>query len=349
MTAPQHPSARSERFAGLTRGAAGFLILAVAAVLVLVLIGTAATLPAVPTGIDDPGRAVRWGVPVARAVLDLSAVATAGLGLLPRLVGFDRPARSEPVLAPTRRLAVWTSLIWAVAALVSVVLLTVELGGPATPAGVWSYLAHLSAGKGLLLSAGCAAGSAVLAAMAIRHGERIPAELRFGLALFGLLPLPLTGHATDSHQHDVAMVALEVHVAAATTWAGGLAAVVLVLARHRGLLAEALPRLSAVATWCIFAIAVTGLVAGLIQLAASPVTSLPGSLFSTWYGLLLLAKLLCLMTVGMIAIPVRWRVLPAVAAGRRAPLALWCGWELLVLGAAFGVAVLLTGVAVVPR
>ena len=56
----------------------------------------------------------------------------------------------------------------------------------------------------------------------------MPAELRAGIALFGLLPLPLTGHASNWAYHDLSMVLMELHVVTASAWAGALGAVLVV-------------------------------------------------------------------------------------------------------------------------
>ena len=332
----------------MTRSVGVFAGLLVAAALVAGLVGTAVTEPGSVLGIAEPPAVARFGIPIARILLDLCVVVTAGIALLARLVGFDDPQRTEPALVPSRRVAVWASIGWLLSALVALVLLTVELGLPPTPAGVWSYVSNVAAGKGLLLSAGCAALSWWLAALACRYGEKVPAELRVGVALFGLLPLPLTGHASNWRYHDLSMISMELHVVAASAWAGGLGAVVVFLARRPDLLAVALPRFSRLATWCVVIVGLTGVFNGLLELALSPVTSLPGSLVSTRYGVLVLAKAVCLALVAVLAVHVRTRLLPRIAAGRHAAVALWCGWELIVLAVAFGVAVVLTRTSVTP-
>jgi copper resistance protein D len=166
--------------------------------------------------------------------------------------------------------------------------------------------------------------------------------------LFGLLPIPLTGHASNWYWHDMAMISMELHVVAATAWTGGLAATIIFLARKPALLAVALPRFSKLATWCVFIVALTGLFNGLVELALSPITSLPESLWTTRYGVLILAKLLFIVLVAVSAVVVRYRLLPLIAAGRRTAVAVWCGWELIVLALAFGVAVVLTRASVTP-
>jgi putative copper resistance protein D len=338
------------KFAGLVTSAGAFVLLVVSAALVVTIVGTEATATAPVIGIESPPWIVKFGIPVFRTLLDLGAVSVAGLGLLSKLVGFDRPERTEAVVGRARRLAVWASAVWGISALISIVLLSVELDPShfPTPASVWSYITNIAAGKGLLMSAGCAALSFWLARLAVQHGEKVPAELRIGVALFGLLPLPLTGHASNWYYHDLSMVSMELHVVAATAWAGGLAAVVIFLAREPELLATALPRFSKLATWCVFVVGVTGVFNGLLELALSPVTHLPGSIFSTRYGVLLLAKAACMVIVAVTAIHVRRKILPRVIERKRTSIALWCGWEVVTLAVAFGVAVVLTRASVTP-
>ncbi len=337
-------------FAGLVRSGGYFGLLVLAAGVVVALVGTAVTEAPAVVGIGQAPWVVRFGIPVLRTLLDLGAVAVAGLSLLSMMIGFDRPERSEPVLDRARRLSVWASALWGSCALLSIVLLSVELdpGSFPTPRSVAGYVGAIAAGKGLLISAGSALLSMWLCRVAVRHGEDVPAELRVGVALFGLLPLPLTGHASDWNYHDLSMLSMELHVVAATAWAGGLAAVVIFLARQPALLAVALPRFSRLATWCVFIVGLTGIFNGLLELALSPVTHLPGSLFTTRYGVLLIAKAACMAGVAVIAIHVRRRILPRVADARTTTIAVWCGVEILVLAAAFGVAVVLTRSSVTP-
>jgi putative copper resistance protein D len=137
-------------------------------------------------------------------------------------------------------------------------------------------------------------------------------------------------------------------VVAATAWAGGLAAVVIFLGGRPDLLAGALPRFSKLATWCVFIVALTGMFNGLVELSLSPITALPWNLFTTYYGVLLVGKLVCMAIVAASASVVRFRLLPRIAAGRRTAVAFWCGVELLVLALAFGIAVALTRAPVTP-
>jgi putative copper resistance protein D len=182
--------------------------------LVAALVATGLMVGGRVPGIAAPGPLVAYGLPVTRVLLDASAVATIGLSLLARLLGYDAPDRTEPVMRTARRLAFVSAVVWAACALIATTLQAAEVnpGVPLTPGAVTAYVGAVAGGKGLMLSAGCALACAFFGWLALRHGEKVPAELRIGIALFGLLPLPATGHASDCVYHDYRMVSMELHV-----------------------------------------------------------------------------------------------------------------------------------------
>jgi putative copper resistance protein D len=319
----------------------------VVAALVGVLIGVVLTPVSPIPGVLEPGAVVRYGLPVVRVLFDLTAVATVGLNLLPVLVGLSRPKVAEQVLAGARRAAAFSALAFAVCALVALVLQTAEVrpaqdGAGISAAAVVSYVESVGAGKALVFVAVVALVSAGLSIWAVRAGEAVPAELRAAVALFALLPLPVTGHATSWRWQDYAMISMELHVLGAAVWTGGLGAVVVVLAANRTLLATALPRFSKLATACIGVVATTGLFNALVELGAVPGRSLVDNLFGTGYGMLVILKLSCMAGLAALGANIRWRLLPGIVRHQRTALVAWVGLELAVMGAAFGFAVVLT-------
>ncbi|ONI72770.1 copper resistance protein CopD [Actinosynnema sp. ALI-1.44] len=321
----------------------------VTASIVGVLIGLAITVTSAPAGLVEPDAVVRFGIPLARVVLDMAAVVTVGLSLLPLLIGFDRPKLAEAVLAGTRRVTVASALTWAVAAVVALVLQTAELrlSQSVTVEAVWEYVRTVGAGKALVAVFLFAMLCAGLAAWTVRKGESIPAELRAAAALFTLLPLPVTGHATDWSWRDLTMVSMELHVLAAVAWTGGLGAVVVLLAANRTLLAHALPRFSKLATICIAVSVVTGLFNGFAELILTPGGSLWRDLVTTGYGVLVVLKVACVSALAFLGANVRWRLLPAILRHQRTALVGWAAAELAIMGLAFGFAVVLTRAPVV--
>jgi putative copper resistance protein D len=319
----------------------------VGAAIVGVLVGLAIVASGPVVGVVEPEAVVRYGLPVVRVLLDLASVITVGLSLLPILIGYDRPSAAEPVLAAGRRMAVASSLVWVVCALVTLVLQTAELrpGSNVSLGAITGYVRTAGAGKALVLVAALALVSVGLSAASVRAGESVPAELRAAVALFALLPLPVTGHATDWRWHEVTMVAMELHVMSAAVWTGGLAAVACLLAVNRRLLVTALPRFSALATVCVLVVAGTGLFNAVVELSLAPGRGLLGALFGTGYGLLVLLKLTCAGLLAALGGNIRWRLMPAIVRHRPTALVGWAALELGVMGLAFGFAVVLSRAA----
>ncbi len=315
--------------------------------LVAVLIGLALT-PVTPIpGVLEPGAVVRYGLPIARVLFDLAAVVTVGLNVLPLLVGLNRPKVTEPVLAGARRAAAFSALALAVCALVTLVLQTAEVRPADAAAGVSpntvvDYVVTVGAGKALVFVAVVALVSFGLSIWSVRAGEAVPAELRAAVALFALLPLPVTGHATNWRWQDYAMISMELHVLAAAVWTGGLGAVVVVLTANRTLLAHALPRFSKLAATCLVVVAASGLFNAAVELGSVPGRNLFANLFTTGYGTLVIIKATCVAVLAALGGNIRWRLLPGIVRHQRTALVGWVTFELAVMGAAFGFAVVLT-------
>nr|WP_228046235.1 CopD family protein [Saccharopolyspora sp. HNM0983] len=308
----------------------------------MAVLASAYLAPGAVPGLPEPGPGVRYGLPAVRTALNIAALLTVGLSVLPRLLGPGNPRRSAAVLARADRAAVITSAVWLLCALLALVLQAAELhpGRTATTGMLTDYATGVPAGTALLAVAGCAAVSAVLGVLAARGASTVPAGLRTAIALLGLLPLPLTGHAGDWRFHDIAMISVEVHVLAAAVWTGGLAALTLFAAPARGLLAEAVPRFSALATAAILVVAVSGAFNGLVQVLTGPGGGF-SALLTTAYGQLVLAKLGCLALLAGIAARMRYRLLPRIRRHQRTALLGWAVLETGVLGAAYGLGVVL--------
>ncbi|GAA3259270.1 copper resistance D family protein [Nonomuraea helvata] len=300
-------------------------------------------------GIPMPGPLVSVGLPVVRVLLDLSAVAVVGLSLLPKLLGFDDPERTEPVMLRVRPLAVIAAWAWAICALLTIVFQTAELNPGRVPTFgmITAYVEDVGTGQGLLFSAACALAAAGIGLMAVRFGEKVPAELRVIVGLFGLLPIPVTGHAVNSVWHDPIMISMEIHVMGAAAWAGGLAATAVFVAPHGDLLARVLPRFSRIATVCLLMVGLSGLITGLGTMALTPGVTLPDSVLTSHYGVLVLVKTALVAALVPLAAHIRFRLMPAVRRGRATALVGWAAAEVGVMGLAYGVAVAITRASIV--
>ncbi|SDP77305.1 copper resistance D family protein [Lentzea jiangxiensis] len=300
--------------------------------------------PVVVAGVVDAGAAVRYGLPVTRVLLDVSATVVVGLSILPKLLGFDRPTHTEPVMRIARPAAVVAAAVWVVTALTAIALQAAELrpGSNVSIGNAVEYIATVGAGKGLLFSAACALVYLVFGVMAVRSGESVPAELRILVSMFGLLPIPVTGHASNWKYHDYSMVSMELHVLGAAAWTGGLGALMALVAHRKGLLAIALPKFSKLATTSLVVVTVTGLFNGLLELVLNPVVPFPRSMFTTGYGLLFLGKAVCALLIAVLGAHIRWRLLPKISQHKVTAIVQWAVLEMTIMGVAFGLAVVLS-------
>ena len=294
----------------------------------------------------NPSAIVRWGLPVARVVHDLSAALTIGLlALAAWAVGSARaPGRSRTtgngeltgVRRTMARYAAITAVVWCAAALVVLVLTTAEIAGvpldtPGFGAIVVFTATQLDLGRALGASLVLAAVAANLALLATRVTTIVFAAV---FALLAVLPLALAGHAAGSRDHMNAVDSLALHLLGVTLWAGGLGALLLVARRLGDQLATVAGRYSTLAGWCFVVVAASGVVNAALRLDT------PANL-ATPYGLLVLGKTLALVLLGVAGWAHRRVTLVRIAADRTGFVRLALV-ELLVMGATMGLAVALS-------
>ena len=338
----------------------------------MVVLAVAAVLAGAEVGASGHATLSSAGlaVAVARLAVDALGAVQIGLTLLPLLIGgcghgwpAEHGAAARARRAALGRAARYAALVaagWTVAALLALWMQAADAAGSTLfqlrPEVFVDYATQVAAGRGLLLTLSCAllvAGLMVAAANRLgpSSGQDTPRypELAVGASVLGVLPGPVTGHASSDVNHDYAVLAIALHVVAACVWVGGLVAVVLVLAGHRGLLAVVLPRFSVVAGYCAGVVAVTGVLSAVFRLPA------PSALVDTGYGALVLAKAAGL--VGLLALGwrARGRLLRRVVrptgrsrpelVQRPVPLVQWLSLELAVMAVVFGLAPALAGSA----
>jgi putative copper resistance protein D len=281
------------------------------------------------------------GTSVTRSGMDVAGVACVGLTLLALLLPSARhvPGSAlrdlERVRATADRALVPLAGAWLVLVLVGTMFRTADAFG--RPLGrlsageIGSYVTELAGGRGLVLTALCTA--ALLACAVLRLRDRALVQVRVPLvaALLGLVTPAVTGHAGTHPDHELAIMTIGVHVVGAALWAGGLGAVLVLVARHRALLDAVLPRYSRLAGWCLAAVALTGLLTAVVRLGTWD------ALLGTRYGALVLAKTACLVLLGLLGALHRRRL----AAGR-APVLRWAGAEVAVMAATLGIAAALS-------
>ena len=311
--------------------------LAVAAGLVAAVLAAALTGAASALDLADPGPLVRWGLPLVSSVSTLAASATVGLLGLAAFLVPERTSTDRRVTAA--RCASRVASLWAVAALLEVLLTFASLAGtPLSSADLFTQLVSfawtLETTRVLLLSALVAVVVAISASGATR---RAPMAWLAVLTLVAVVILALTGHAAGSASHEDAVNALGLHLLGVVVWVGGLLALVTMRRALGSDLGATVARYSTVAAWCFALVTVTGVQQAWIRL---------GSLgaVATAYGVVVLLKTVALVTLGVLGWLHRRSIATRLAAdpGDGRTFARLAVVEIAVMGAATGLAAVLS-------
>ena len=281
------------------------------------------------------------GTSVTRSGMDVVGVACVGLTLLGTILPQARalPGAAVRDLSRVRSAADRWLVPLAGAWLVLVILgimfrVAAAFGRPVSQlnsAELVEWSTDLAAGRGMLLTVGCAAAVLVCGVVRLYDPDRIEVRIPMVAALLGMITPAVTGHAGSAPDHQLAIITVGAHVGAAALWVGGLGAVLVLVARHRALLEVVLPRFSRLATGCLIAITLTGVVTAQIRLQSWD------ALVTTGYGWLVLAKTACLVLLACLGGLARRRL----AAGRT-PVLRWAGFETALMAATLGIAAALS-------
>ncbi|GAA3332901.1 copper transporter [Curtobacterium albidum] len=307
---------------------------------VLLLVGFVSLLVALVIGggadralIADPGAVVRFGLPIARLVVDLAAAATIG-GLALTTVGLSR---SRPEWNRAIDIAAGAAGVWTVAAAVATFFTFLSVAGSRISLdeqfgqSMGVFLTGTDLGLAWLVTVLVAAAVTVLC-FAVRARGMV--ALTAGIAMIGLIPIAQQGHAAGTASHDSAVTALGLHLVGAALWVGGLVLVVLlrgVLGGDR--LALVVGRYSSIALGCFVLVAVSGVASAQIRVGAFSNLGSP-------YGVLVIVKSAALLAIGVLGAVHRRRTIRSLTAepGRRGPFWTLVLVELAVMGVASGFA-----------
>ena len=324
-------------------------VLVVAAV-AAALLGVAFSGAALPAVLGDPGALVRWGLPVAGTLTELAGSLTLGalvlaVCVLPRraAVASTRTARAGVATADGRAyprsllVAGFAAGVWTVLSIANLVLTYANVAGrPVDSASFGAelgiFVTEIDMGRTLLL---ITAVAAVVTALALVVTTPTGAAWTAALVLVALWQQAQLGHAAGASGHDIATSSMVVHLVGAAIWIGALAALAILVRRVGTDLPASVARYSVIAGWCFVAVAVSGLVNGLLRTGG-------WADLTTSYGILLLTKTALFGVLGLLGLAHRRSVLPRLA-GRTSD---WLFWrlvlvELVVMGAVSGVAVAL--------
>lgn len=311
--------------------AATFLVAAMLLILALEL-GGGAPQP-VPRGIPDPGALTGWGLPFIKLASDVASFLTIGLLLA---AVFLLPSSGKTVRGLSSQSIRWahrTALAWGVLSLALYIITVSDVFAvPLTRSLSWPLLSGLatdsSIGKGIL-------GQALIAfvvALVARWSISVKGlAILLGVALAGLAPVSLTGHAASGGSHDLATMSLLLHLVGVSLWVGGLAALGWIAWRGSKRLPAAIGRFSVLAAWCIALVAVSGVVNAAVRLGAF------SELFGSRYGQLVIGKAVAIAILGVIGYRQRKRIINFGSGYLRL-----CATELLIMAATIALAVALS-------
>ncbi|MCC7127377.1 MAG: copper transporter, partial [Microbacteriaceae bacterium] len=223
------------------------------------LVGLALGGGAAASPLADPGAVVRYGLPTAQLLFNISAAATIGtLAMVCFALDDSRKEYAAALDFAAGAAAVWTvaSLFTGFLTFLSVYLQPVTFDDRFGQI-LGSYLTTVPLGQASLVSTVIPAVVTVLCFAVRNHTAMFFITV---LAVAGLIPLALQGHAAGSAGHDMAVSSLGLHVVFAAIWLGGLA---MIVALKRELepdrLGPVLSRFSTLALFSFVVVAASGI------------------------------------------------------------------------------------------
>jgi cytochrome c oxidase assembly factor CtaG/putative copper export protein len=337
------PTATSHRRRPLIGVLVGALVL-LTPLTVLLVLGGSGELDRPGSALGDPGAGVRWALPAVRAVLDVSIAVTSGLlVLVATVLPGPTGARVVRELGARRvravRWAAGAGAVWTFSGIATIALTYADVAGvPLSLVGgaeLLAFVDQFDLGRSLAIST---AAAALITTVAFLATTTTTAGLLAVLAVAGTFPLALTGHSAGAANHGAAVDAQFAHVVALSIWCGGLAGLWLLRRAYADRFEPLLARFSTLAGWCFAIVAVSGVIGAVVRVPS------PRGLLSS-YGILLGAKTLCLLVLGVAGWWHRTRVLTGLRAGdvgAQRAFARIAAAELGVLGLAAGLGVALS-------
>jgi putative copper resistance protein D len=313
-------------------GTSGLLVFggALALVVGLVLGGGAE-----PLVLVDPGEAVRYGLPIAKAFVNLGAALVIGsllvaaFALSATSAGFD-----TALLVAAVGGALWT-VSAGITAFLTFLAVYLEPVSPSEEFGalLWLFMTQTDVGLAWLITMGMAGTVTVLALM-VRSFSLV--GVTGVVAVFALWPMAEQGHAAGSANHGLAVSSSFVHAVFAAVWIGGLVTMAVIVWANRPAAKEfgtILARYSTIALVSFIAVAASGVANAVLRIG-----SLEGLL--SGYGVLVLAKAGALTVLGVFGVLYRRSLLGKLgdSSATTGVMARALGAELAVMGVASGLA-----------
>ncbi|MDQ1172129.1 cytochrome c oxidase assembly factor CtaG/putative copper export protein [Microbacterium testaceum] len=281
-------------------------VILIAVSLIAVVAGLAYGGGAAAPQLADPGPVVRWGLPIATVVVNLSAATLVGSLVLAL---FALPAGERPFEIALDTASIGAAVFTVAAAATGYMTFLNVLNAKPTLDAVFGqqlgrFLVESPLGQAWLLTT---IAGAVLTVLTFAVRSWIPTLLVAILSLAALVPMGTQGHAGDEASHDAAVIALVLHLMAAAVWLGGLVLLVVIRpAMSRTQLQATMMRYSSLALVAFVVVAVSGTVRASIGLLG---------LQNLWsaYGVLVLVKVFALVAMGVLGAWYRRRLISRMA------------------------------------
>jgi putative copper resistance protein D len=276
----------------------------------------------------DPGDVVRWGLPISRAVMNTAMATSIGALVIAAFVFAEKSAQLKTAM----NIAAGASVLWVFSGFLSLNFTYLNVTGQAFTLeqtyadSFWMFATEIDLGQYMLMNL---AGGLVISILAIASQRLTSAALTAVVGFLSLVPIALTGHASGTANHAMAVNSLGLHLLGVTIWVGGLIALVLV--RHRvGADQTHVARFSSLALFSFGLVFVSGLINAQVRIG----------LIENWvseYGLLVALKLAAIAVLGLLGAVYRIKL---VAALPTRPRAFWglVGIEVAIMAAAIGIA-----------
>ena len=272
-------------------GPALLLLVALASAVAALQFGGAAT----PEPIADPGPVVRYGLPLAKLIVNIGASGTIGALVLASFA----MSRDKPEFGLALDIAAASAGVWAVASAAAgfFSFMTLYLQPISIDDRFGDLLAQFlteqELGQSWLYTTLIAAALTVLC-FAVRN-QTLVAFMAAG-SIAGLIPMALQGHAGGTASHDAATSAIWLHIVFAAIWLGGLLTLVISSRTlDKGRIVPLLTRYSTLALVSFVVVAASGYVSAEIRVGTL------GNLL-TPYGILVLVKVGALGVLGVFGV-----------------------------------------------
>lgn len=318
----------------LTLGPIAFAGAAVLALIAALAVGGGAA----PLAVADPGPIVMVGVPVMRLLWNIAASATIG-GLV---FGTWVLSRDESEFELAMRFASGSAVAWVIATLGAILFTFLQISNVPFSADaafgqqLWFFLSTIAAGQNWLMALVMVA---ILSTLVFAVRRPWPVGLTTVWALFCLWPLASQGHAAGAAGHETAVGSLTLHYTGAAVWLGGLLVIAVLAAAMPGVRRLAMiDRYSSLALLSFIVVAFSGVVSSILNLGTVD------ALFGTGYGMLIMAKAVGLILLGVLGALQRRRLIARMRtrldeqASTTRPMVELIVIELAVMGAVAGIA-----------